>query len=108
MTADLTESVWLNTSDICSFEHIVQVSGLTQEDLHDLIDTGIIQPSNDDRKNQFFHTNCIVIARRARRLQIDFELDSHGVALALNLLQRIEKLEAQLASLRSPLAKPKS
>lgn len=101
MTVHITESIWLNTSDICSLEHVVEVSGLTQDVLLDLVEIGIIEPSNGDPNNYFFHTNCIAVARMARRLRDDFELDTHGLALALNLLRRIDALEAELASHRA-------
>ncbi|HEY9281166.1 MAG TPA: chaperone modulator CbpM [Eoetvoesiella sp.] len=103
MTIQITESVWLNTSDICSFEHLSEVSGLAKDDLLDLVETGVIEPSNKDPDNYFFHASCIVVARTARRLRDDFELDAQGVALAMSLLRRIDGLEAELASLRARL-----
>ncbi len=103
MTTHITEGVWLNTSDICSFDHLIEVSGLTRSDLSDLIEAGVIEPSNQDPGNYFFYTHCIVIARTARRLRDDFELDSHGLTLALKLLDRIDRLEADLADARARL-----
>lgn len=103
MTTQIAETVWLNTSDICSFEHIIEVSGLSPNELVELVDTGVIEPSNHDPKNYFFHTECIVVARRARRLRDDFELDAQGLALALSLLRRVESLEAEITRLRARL-----
>ena len=105
MTTRITESVWLNTSDICSFEHVVEVSGLSAQELRELIEIGVIQPSNADADNYFFHTHCIVLARKARRLRDDFELDTRGLALALNLLRRVDKLETEIAHLRARLVR---
>ncbi|WP_369125181.1 chaperone modulator CbpM, partial [Cryobacterium sp. RTS3] len=42
-------------------------------------------------------------ARTARRLRDDFELDGHGLAVALNLLRRIRELEAQLTHAQAKL-----
>lgn len=103
MTIRTVEAVWLNTSDICSLEHVMEVSGLARDDILNLIETGILTPSNDDPHNYFFHTECIVVARTARRLRDDFELDDQGVAIAMRLLERIKDLEGELASLRSRL-----
>ncbi|MDX3893185.1 chaperone modulator CbpM [Pusillimonas sp.] len=105
MKTQITESVWLNASDICSFEHVVEVSGLSPQELRELIETGIIEPSNDDPGNYFFHTQCIVVARKARRLRDDFELDTRGLALALNLLRRVDDLETEIARLRARLGR---
>jgi len=105
MKTQITESVWLNASDICSFEHVVEVSGLSPHELRELIENGIIEPSNDDPENYFFHMQCIVVARKARRLRDDFELDSRGLALALTLLRRVDDLESEIARLRARLGR---
>lgn len=101
MTVHITESVWLNASDICSFEHLVQVSGLTPDILLDLINAGILEPTNHDPAHYFFPIDCVVIARTARRLSDDFELDAQGLALALNLMRRIDALETELHRLQA-------
>lgn len=106
MTVHITESVWLNTSEICSFAHLLEVSGLTQTDLYNLIDMGIIEPSNADPGNYVFESSYIVIARRARRLRDDFELDAQGLAVALNLLRRINHLETELSSAYAKMPAP--
>ncbi|MYN12154.1 hypothetical protein GSY71_03185 [Pusillimonas sp. TS35] len=103
MPSYLTETVWLNASDICSIEHMVEVSGLSEADILDLVDTGILQPSNQDRTHYFFHTECVVIARKARRLRDDFELDADGLALAMRLLARVDALESEVHALRARL-----
>ncbi|HEY9459543.1 MAG TPA: chaperone modulator CbpM [Paralcaligenes sp.] len=100
-TVHITESIWLNASDICSFDHLLETSGLTRSDLLDLVEAGIIEPSNQDPDDYLFSSNCIVIARTARRLRDDFELESRGLALALNLIRRADRLEAELAELRA-------
>lgn len=101
MAVHITESVWLNASDICSFDHLVQVSGLAPDTLLDLIDAGVLEPSNQDPANYFFHVDCIIVARTARRLRDDFELDPQGLALAVSLMRRIDALEAELRRLRA-------
>lgn len=103
MTTTITESVWLNTSDICSFDHVIEVSGLSADELHELIDMGIIQPSSSKANALFFRMECIVIARKARQLRDDFELDTRGLALALSLLRKMGELESEIAQLRARL-----
>jgi hypothetical protein len=39
--------------------------------------------------------------RRACRLRTDLELDLHAVALALTLIEQINRLETELAQLRA-------
>lgn len=102
----ITKTIWLNSNDVCSFEHVVEVSGIKHSDLLELIDAGVIQPSGTDRGNYMFHTECIVVARQARRLREDFELDTQGLALAMTLLGRIHRLEEQLDNLYARLPRP--
>lgn len=97
------ETIWLNSSDVCSFEQVIKVSGLEHDDLIELMDAGVIQPSGQKHGHDVFHTETIVVARQARRLREDFELDRSGLALAMALLGRIHKLEAQLDELHACL-----
>jgi chaperone modulatory protein CbpM len=100
-TVHISESIWLNDSDLCSLAHIVEVSGLAEHDVLDLVEAGILEPTNDDPHNYLFRIDCIVMARKARRLRDDFELNPEGLALALNLLRRVNQLEQELAGLRT-------
>lgn len=99
----MTKTIWLNSSDVCSFEHVVEVSGIQHSDLLELVEAGVIQSTGKDHGNDLFHTECIVIARQARRLREDFELDTQGLALAMTLLGRIHKLEEKLDNLYARL-----
>lgn len=102
----MTTTIWLNSNDLCSFEHVVEVSGIQHSDLLELVDAGVIQPTGKDDGGYVFHTECIVVARRARRLRDDFELDTQGLALAMTLLGRIQRLEDQLDNLYARLPRP--
>ena len=95
MTYELTDAVWLNQSDVCSIEHLAEVSGLSVEEIDDLVASGVIEAA--DVPKRCFHLLHIVTVRQARRLRDDFQLDRNGVALAMALLRRIDSLEAALA-----------
>ncbi|OWT66413.1 chaperone modulator CbpM [Candidimonas nitroreducens] len=103
MSTDITECIWLNATEICSLDHLVEVSGLGRSDVLDLVEAGVLEPSTHgpDPQQYLFEASCIVTVRTARRLRDDFELDAHGLTLALRLLKRIEGLEAELVSLRA-------
>lgn len=101
MTVHVTEAVWLNASDTCTLEYIVEVSGLDRQDVLDLVETGVLTPSSRDHDNYFFHTDCVVLARKAKRLRDDFELDTPGLTLTMELLRRMDELQAEITSLRA-------
>ncbi|SNS40163.1 chaperone modulatory protein CbpM [Noviherbaspirillum humi] len=94
MKLTVTESVWLNDAGTCSIDHLAEVSGLSLEEVADLVQSGILDAA--DESAQAFHLHHVVTVRRARRLRDDFQLDRNGLALALVLLRRIEELEQAL------------
>jgi len=71
-----------------------------------LVEEGVIEPVNLDNTETEIHsiqvtqwkftTVSLQRARTAMRLQKDLDINLSGVALALNLLERIEKLEARI------------
>jgi len=103
MTALLVEAVWLNDVTLCSLDELAEFSGLSRDELAELVAIGAIEPDQGSAPAHVFRAQTIVLARTARRLRDDFELDAHGVAMALNLLQRIHALEARLAAMDAKL-----
>jgi chaperone modulatory protein CbpM len=97
----VTESVWLDDTGICSNEQLAEVSGLSVEEINDLVENGIIAPVDRNARPPSFQLRTMITVRTARRLRDDFELDRHGVALALTLLRRIEELQDELAAVRA-------
>ncbi|MES2537383.1 MAG: chaperone modulator CbpM [Pseudomonadota bacterium] len=103
MKVDATEWIWLNEQAICSAQNLVEVSGLAHELLDDLIENGVIAPVDANAQPLSFPLRYVVVASMARRLRDDFELDRHGVTLAMTLMQRIEELEMELNAVRARL-----
>lgn len=93
----IAENLWLSEHSFCRIEHLAEVSGLSIDDIEDLIDTGVLEPAPDEvQPARSFAVSCIVTVKTARRLRDDFQLDRHGLALALRLMQRISALETRL------------
>lgn len=101
--ADVTEWIWLNEEGVCSAQHLIEVSGLSNEELDELIANGVIVPVDADAYPLSFQLRSVVIANKARRLRDDFDLDRNGLVLALTLMQRIAELEAEINTVRSHL-----
>ncbi|MEO6917781.1 MAG: chaperone modulator CbpM [Collimonas sp.] len=118
MASQLVEAVWLNDADACSLDELAEYSGLSQAELAELVALGAIEsekaseitpeaePSRSTAAGYVFRSQTIVVARTARRLRDDFELDIQGLAMALNLLHRIQALEARLAAADARLPHP--
>ncbi len=101
MNMQQADSIWLNDTQVCHMDHLVEVSGLSVEEIEDLVVSGVIAPVDQRTQPHYFQLRYIVTVNTARRLRDDFQLDRHGVALALTLLRRIDELEAELAATRA-------
>jgi chaperone modulatory protein CbpM len=101
-----SEVILLNEEATCSTSSLIEISGLSQQELNGLIDIGIVTPIYDLAPEPYFHLHYIVATKRARRLIDDFELDMNGMLLAMTLMQKITQLELELISSRIDLTKP--
>ena len=103
MNAEHTEAVWLTEDNEFSLAELVALSGLSEAELSELVDYGAVSPVNPDSSPWVFNGKCLLTIRTACRLRVSFDLEPHGVALVVSLLDRIHDLEAQLGSLRAQL-----
>jgi len=58
---------------------------------------GVLQPRGESRDSWRFGGNALARIRLATRLRRDLDVNTSGVALALDLLDRIAELESRLA-----------
>lgn len=103
MEAERVEAVWLTEDHEFSLAELAELSGLSEAELHDLVDYGAIAPVDPQAPRWVFKGRCLTTVRTACRIRVGFDLDLHGAALAVSLLDRIHDLEAQLDSLRAQL-----
>ena len=64
----------------------------------ELIEEGVIEPRGPGRPQWRFAATTVIRVEKARRLQNDLGVNLAGVALALQLLDRIDTLESRLRS----------
>ena len=103
MEAENAEAQWLTEECEFSFHELVELSGSSVEELRELVEYGAITPVNPESSQWVFPGQCLPTVRAACRLRVSFDLEPHGVALILSLLDRISDLEAQMGSLRAQL-----
>lgn len=87
----IDEQTELSLNDLCkacssSAEWIIQ-----------LVDEGVLEPVNYQQTHWCFTGNSLHKAQTAARLKRDLGLNLAGIALALELIQQIDKLESRLA-----------
>ena len=101
MQFNYSDGDWLRHSQRLSLGELAAVSGLSAIELHELVDYGVLTPANPQEPQWMFSTDCMHTMRRACRLRDDLCLDTHAMALAFMLLERIENLEARVRELQA-------
>ena len=105
MNIQSSESVWLNGNAVCRIDHLIEVSGLSIEEVEDLIENELIAPTDQTTQPRSFALHYVLTVKTARRLRDDFQLDRHALVLALTLLQRISALENDLNAMQAKLGR---
>ena len=103
MKTEHTEAVWLTEDARFSLAELAELAGITEAEVRELVDYGALAPLEPDAASWIFNGKCLLTIRTACRLRVSFDLEPHGVALIVSLLDRIQDLEAQLGSLRAQL-----
>src|SRR5258706_9718612 len=99
----IEQAAWLNEHYEFSLEELCELSGLSEAELRELVDHGVLAPIEPGARAWAFRADRLVVARSARRLRKDLDLDPHGVALVVALLERVRDLEAELRDLQAKL-----
>jgi chaperone modulatory protein CbpM len=102
MRNEVTELTWLDAQVEYSLVELAERSRLSVGELLELVNCGVISAREPAAASPRFPGHALAAARTAARLRDDFEVDVHGVALAMALLARIEELESELSQLRMP------
>jgi chaperone modulatory protein CbpM len=98
-----TEVLWLDERREVSLRELLEISGLREAELLELVHSGAIPAHEQPGAGYHFSARVITVARTACRLRDDFELDTRGVAVALRLLERVRGLEEEIGKLRAEL-----
>lgn len=106
MALEPAEAVWLTEDHTFSITELADLSGLSETELRELVDYGAITPVDPGSPQWMFTAKCLTTVRVACRVRVGFDLEPHGVALVISLLERIKDLEAQLSELRARTSHP--
>jgi chaperone modulatory protein CbpM len=98
-----TEVLWLDEHRVVSLRELIEVSGLSEQELLELVHIGALPARELGGGGYSFSAGVITAARTACRLRDDFELDTRGLSVALSLLERVRSLEEEIARLRAQM-----
>lgn len=95
------ESTWLTEDCEFSLAELAEISGLSEAELREFVELGAFAPVDPGAPRWAFKGPCLVTVRAALRIRASFDLEPHGVALVISLLDRIGELQSELARLRA-------
>jgi chaperone modulatory protein CbpM len=102
-----SEVLWLDEQGEISLRELIEMSGLREAELLELVHCGAIQAQIEGNgqpdAGYRFSARVVTVARTACRLRDDFELDTRGLSVALRLLERVRTLEEEIGRLRAEL-----
>lgn len=97
--ADYSEHHFISLDEIC------ELYGIPPELIDDFIAHDIIRPTTNSRRQWIFDETQLRRIKMALRLQHDLEINVAGVALALDLLEKLEQLRIRAELLEKHLLK---
>lgn len=101
MNIETCEALRIDERGEITWTQLIELSGLGEAELRELVDDGALQPIAPEAPAWSFHGRAIVVARAAGRLRRELDLDAHALAVVMRFLARIEALEAQLRAARA-------
>lgn len=99
-TSVITDVLIVEEQLYLSLDELCRACGTQAEQLAALVDEGVIAPEGNEPERWRFSGMHLRRARVAVRLQRDLGVNTAGAALALQLLDEIEALRAQLGPRR--------
>ncbi len=103
MTHATIDAVCLDANVEVTWTELVSAAGLPEEELRELVRYGALVPRDPEAPTWTFEARWLVVARAASRIRHDFELDPYAVSVVLGYVERIERLETEIRSLRARL-----
>ena len=96
MQAPLVDCLAMDDGVLLRAADIARACGESEAWVLELVRASILRTSGDEQAQMLFAGQALFVARRVRRLQRDLGVNLEGAALALDLLERIDRLEARL------------
>ncbi len=87
---------------LISLNELAGLTGVNRDLIHHLVKLGILSPVAEISDTEMlFRYNAILLLKKIIRLKTQLGLNYNGVGLAMELLDRINRLETELKQLRS-------
>ncbi len=94
----------LDTWVTCSFSELCMRNNLDSDFVVQCVEVGIADAQGSSPVEWSFTSNAAVRIQKAYRLHRDLEINLNGLAMVLDLLEEVETLHGEIASLRKKLS----
>jgi chaperone modulatory protein CbpM len=91
-----TESQLLDDDSYLSLTELCRSCSMQSDTIEAWVFEGVLQPQGAQPQEWRFNGTTLRRAKLAQQLSQDMEINTPGIALALDLLERIENLQAEL------------
>lgn len=93
---------------MCNVQELCHTFQISEHSLIEIVSYGIVEPKGESIADWVFDDHEIALIQKAVRLQHDLELDWMATALAVSLLEQIDKLQADNRYLKQRLKRLES
>ncbi len=90
----------IEENSLFTLSELSQACGQPAEWIVALVEEGVIEPEGENQRGWRFRGHCLRRVRIVQRLEFDLGVNLAGAALVLDLLEEVEALRQQLASLQ--------
>ena len=88
-----------------NIQEFTRITGMNTDVLYEIIEEGIIEPGGERPEDWQFDTHMLTVVKKATRLHYDLDIDWTGIALVLDLLDRMQSLRMENETLRQRLGR---
>lgn len=88
-----------------SFTEICHKTGAKEATVIEIIEQGIVEPIGSSPDEWLFSPSMLVLTTKAVRLHRDLNINWEGIALAVDLLDKVERLREENRYLQSRLSR---
>lgn len=92
-TNDSLRGIVLDEQVTFTLRELSHACGVRTELIIEMVDEGVIEPAGRPEPEWRFHGHALVRAQRALRLARDLDINWPGAALALDLLDELERMQ---------------
>ncbi len=95
----------LDESAPIGLKQLCEICGIHADYVVEMVEAGIIQPQGDKPTMWLFSAVSVMRSSKALRLRRDLDINLSGLAVTLDLLDRVDALQDELKSLRQQIEK---